>query len=165
MNKWCSIKSKKQPQWNLVLQWTDGANASDTFHRAANERSSLTSDSLSVSPTRPSCRYTNIAHYTRFNVLHIAADPPPASGRRHSPALPYLRPIDGYYQCCSKLQQLWGAVGEIVSPIPTFSLPVPRLHCSCFALPPLPPPPLPADCPINQFNLLNVFFCLRMHIS
>lgn len=53
------------------------------------------SDSLSMSPTRPSSRYTNIAHYTRFYVLHIAADPPPVSGSRHWPAFPYLLSVDG----------------------------------------------------------------------
>lgn len=77
------------------LQLIDRSKAFDTFHRAANEQSSLMSDVLSVSPARPSSRYTNIAHYTRFYVLHIAAEPPPAPGSRHLPAVPYLLLVDG----------------------------------------------------------------------
>lgn len=163
MNKWCSIKSEKQPEWNLVLQWTDGANASGTFYRAANERSSLTSDSLSVSPTQPSCRYTNIAHYDRFNVLHTAADPPPASGR---PLFLISVPLMTSYQCCSKLHQLWGAVGTSSHLYQRFFF-----VCQDYTAPAL----LFLRFPlllylqiapsINSISWMFFFFCLRMHIG
>lgn len=62
----------------------------------------------------------------------------------------------------SKLQRpgLGGGVGGDLSHLyQQFSLRVPDYT----ALPLLPPPP--ADCPINQSNLLKVVFCLGMRIG
>lgn len=64
----------------------------------------------------------------------------------------------------SKLQRpgLGGGVGEGLSHLyQQFSLRVPDYTAP--ALPLLPPPP--ADCSINQSNLLNVVFCLGMHVG
>lgn len=146
-------KIKKWLRLNFAFAFSFNCKTFSTFHRAANERSS---------PTSP-CHPHDLPAGTQILLItwgFMCSIQPLTLRLRLGAAIRPLFLISfllmASYRWGSKLQRLGGGVLTYTS---VFFLRVPDYTAP--ALPPLPPP----DCPINQSNLLNVVFCLRMRIG